>query len=34
MSIRFILGRAGSGKTFTCLQAIAAASKAEPLGAL
>ncbi|MGI6659619.1 MAG: helicase-exonuclease AddAB subunit AddB [Dethiobacteraceae bacterium] len=33
MSIRFILGRAGSGKTFTCLQAIAAASKAEPLGA-
>ncbi|HZK25086.1 MAG TPA: helicase-exonuclease AddAB subunit AddB [Oscillospiraceae bacterium] len=33
MSIRFILGRAGSGKTFTCLQAIAEASKTEPLGA-
>lgn len=32
MTIRFLLGRAGSGKTDACLQAIADISKAEPLG--
>lgn len=33
MTIRFILGRAGSGKTTACLQAMAELSKSEPLGA-
>jgi ATP-dependent helicase/nuclease subunit B len=32
MTIRFILGRAGSGKTTACLQTIADISKKEPLG--
>ncbi|MBS3900075.1 MAG: helicase-exonuclease AddAB subunit AddB [Dethiobacter sp.] len=32
MTIRFILGRAGSGKTSACLQAMAELSKLEPLG--
>lgn len=32
MTIRFILGRAGSGKTTACLHAIAKLSKLEPLG--
>ncbi len=32
MTIRFILGRAGSGKTSACLQAMAKLSKLEPLG--
>jgi len=32
MTIRFIQGRAGSGKTTACLQAMAQLSKLEPLG--
>ncbi|MCR3921719.1 MAG: helicase-exonuclease AddAB subunit AddB [Firmicutes bacterium] len=33
MSVRFMLGRAGSGKTFTCLETIAQMSKEKPMGA-
>ncbi|NLZ38617.1 MAG: helicase-exonuclease AddAB subunit AddB [Firmicutes bacterium] len=33
MSIRFVLGRAGSGKTYHCLNSIAQESKKEPVGA-
>lgn len=32
MSIRFILAPAGGGKTWHCLQEIAALEKADPLG--
>ena len=32
MTVRFILGRAGSGKTHTCLESIAHASKMDPMG--
>jgi len=32
MAIRFILGRAGSGKSTACLRAMAELSKLEPLG--
>ncbi|NLZ93057.1 MAG: helicase-exonuclease AddAB subunit AddB [Firmicutes bacterium] len=33
MSIRFVLGRAGSGKTYHCLHSIAQESRKEPVGA-
>ena len=32
MPVRFILGRAGSGKTMTCLREIACLCQKEPLG--
>ena len=32
MTVRFILGPAGGGKTHQCLQEIAALEKANPLG--
>jgi len=31
MSVRFVVGRAGSGKTYSCLQAVRAALRADPV---